>query len=911
MFENIKFNPDKTLLLIDGSSYIYRAFHALPPLTSPNNEPVGALFAVISMLKKISQEIKFKYCCFVLDAKGKNFRHEIYSQYKANRAVMPSDLRVQISWIKEIVLSLGWSVLQVDNVEADDVISTLVKESLKKDLQVIISTSDKDLCQLVNEDVVIVDTMSKVLMDKGGVYNKFNVYPNQMVDYLSLVGDNSDNIPGLEKCGPKTAVKLLKEFSTLDNIISNKDKVLGKVGDNLKNSIDKLLLSRKLIILNDNVNLSNDNNLFSLINKKDSNWQYLYDRFVYFGFKQFQKEALNHIKIGDKSSPNNTKSVTNYQLIDTQEKFDILIRRLNSFKLISIDTETTSLSFSQARLIGISIAFDVADAVYIPLAHNQIISNLTQQLDMNLVLDKLKPFLEDKNLKKIGQNIKYDKHVLKNHNINLMGVAGDSMLASYLIESHLGHGLDELSLRHLNLVTTKYEDLCGKGVNQISFANVDIDQAKNYASQDADYCLRIEKKLFSQMNELTKKLYLELEIPISEILFYMERFGVLIDEKELFNQSKKLEDSINEIQNKIYLLCREEFNLNSPSQLQEILFNKLGIPVFGLKKTKTGLISTDEKSLEKLSIKHEIPRMILEFRSLSKLKSTYTDKLPLLIDKKTGRIHSNYAQAVAITGRLSSNNPNLQNIPIKSKAGKMIRKAFIAQKGFKIVSADYSQIELRIMAHLSGDKILLEAFNNNEDVHKRTASEIFHVNPKDVTPTQRRYAKTINFGLIYGMGSYGLSQALGISNMEAKDFISKYFDRYKGVDNYINFIKDFAEKNGFVETIFGRKLYLPNIKSNNSILKSAAHRAAVNAPMQGTASDLVKMSMVKVFDFIVANKLNSKLIMQVHDELVLEVDEKELSLVNDKLPVLMSSVANLKVPLLVDIGYADNWGDAH
>lgn len=922
----------KKLLLVDGSSYLYRAYHAAPPLTSPYGEPTGALFAMLNMLRKLStQTADYTHCAVVFDEKGKNFRHDLYPEYKANRPPMPDDLRPQAEQIRVLADLSGWNVLAIAGVEADDVLATLAKKGCENGFQVAISSGDKDLMQLVNEQITVIDTMKDAVYNRDGVFAKFAVYPEQIVDYLTLMGDKVDNVRGVDKCGAKTAAKWLSEFASLDNLLANADKIGGKIGENLRCAMAYLPLSRQLILLKDDVDLPCD---LDDLKRKAADYAALLPHFQHLGFRSLVKAAEDALQQEKRLPENNQtddffrqpetllsddlfndnafrqpeKVETHYICVKNQQDLDALCHRLANAQKIAVDTETTSLNPQAARLIGISFAFSAGDAVYVPIAHS-FVSN-PQQIDENLILSKLKPFLENPSLHKIGQNLKYDRHILANHGIDLQGIVGDSMLASYLVESHLSHNLDDLCLRHFNHETIKFEDLCGKGKKQISFAEVAIDTATEYACQDADWAWRLEEFLRGKMDSGCLKLYEELELPIAQILWQMERYGVLIDREELQRQSHELGQQMLDLEEKAYKLAGQPFNLNSPKQLQEILFNKLGIPTKGVKKTPTGEFSTNEAVLEKLALDYPLPKIILENRGLAKLKSTYSDKLPQLLDAN-GRVHTTYAQAVAVTGRLASNNPNLQNIPIRTEQGRKIRQAFIAPQNSVIISADYSQIELRIMAHLSGDTGLITAFNQGEDIHRRTAAEIFNIAPDTVSAEQRRYAKTINFGLIYGMGRFGLAQSLGIDPQEAQNFIDRYFARYPAVAEYIERTKQQAHMAGFVETLFGRRLYLPEINATNKLKQAAAERAAVNAPMQGTASDIIKKAMIAVDDWLISGSLNAHLIMQVHDELILEVPENEKEIVCENLPKLMSSVAKLSVPLLAEVGVGRNWEEAH
>lgn len=934
----------KTLLLVDGSSYLYRAYHALAPLTSPTGMPTGALYGVLNMLRRLRLDTPHDYACCVFDAKGENFRHQLYPAYKANRPPMPDDLRPQAEALPELVSLMGWPILSVKNVEADDVIGTLAVNGEKAGFKVIISTGDKDMAQLVNDHVILVNTMKNEKLDIAGVQEKFGVAPNQIIDYLSLIGDKVDNVPGVDKCGPKTAVKWLQEYCTLQNIIKNADLIKGKVGENLRSAVPNLPLSYELITIKTDVELQQElPNGLNDLHRRVPQWNKLIPHFQQLGFRSWLKEAQEKVTeksdskessqmlppehlfasqnelftdvenriFDDKNNINSQFKSTskNYRAITTIKQLNDFIDQLANAETIAIDTETDSLDALNAKLIGISISILAGDAVYIPIGHSP--STVPEQLPMATVLTALQPFLESTKPTIIGQNIKYDQHVLANYNIHLKGISGDSMLASYIVESHLGHGLDELALRHLNWSTIHYEDLCGKGAKQISFADVALEDAVNYAAEDADVALRLENILRQQMNSAQLALYEDVEIPVEQILFEMERTGVLVDRQQLAQQSHELGTELLALEKQAYQLAGQPFNLNSPKQLQSILFDKMGIPTTGLKKTASGGISTNEVVLEKLAVDYPLPKLILQTRTLSKLKSTYTDKLSHLIDPQSGRVHTTYAQAVAITGRLASNNPNLQNIPVRTEIGRRIRRSFIAPANNKIVSADYSQIELRIMAHLSDDATLIDSFQHNEDIHKRTAAEIFGIDQDEVNSEQRRYAKTINFGLIYGMSEYGLSKSLGIEIQAAQHFISRYFSRYPGVHEYMEKIKDQAIQKGYVETLYGRRLYLPGLQSSNGNERAAAFRAAINAPMQGTASDLIKLAMISVHQWLKQNKLSSRLIMQVHDELVLEVPDDETTIICKTIPDIMANVAKLKVPLIADIGMGENWDEAH
>lgn len=933
-----------TLLLVDGSSYLYRAYHAMGQnLTAPDGAPTGALYGVLNMLRRLRSEYPHDYCAVVFDAKGKNFRHQMFEEYKATRPPMPDDLRPQAEALPDLVRLTGWPVLVIGQVEADDVIGTLAKQGAEHGLRVIVSTGDKDMAQLVDERVTLVNTMSSETLDIEGVKAKFGVRPDQIRDYLALMGDKVDNVPGVEKCGPKTAVKWLEAYGSLAGVMEHASEIKGKVGENLQAALPQLPLSYDLVTIKTDVDLHAElSDGIESLRRTTPKWAQLVVDFKRWGFRTWLKEAESNMNTGSTDDLFGSDSIgeqaalnaempfekqaekatapekLDYQAVTTEAQFAALLDKLSRADTIGIDTETTSLDAMNASLVGISIAFQAGEAVYIPVGHS--LTAAPEQLDLQDVLGRLKPHLGNPALKKIGQNLKYDQHVFANYGIALNGIAGDAMLASYIIESHLGHGLDELSERWLGLETITYESLCGKGAKQIGFADVAIGQATKYAAQDADFALRLEAHLRAQMDEKQLEMYEKMELPVAQVLFEMERNGVQIDRAELARQSAELGAELMKLEQEAYAAAGQPFNLNSPKQLQEILFDKMGIPTKGLKKTAKGGISTNEAVLEQLAPDYPLPKIILQNRSLAKLKSTYTDKLPEMISPKDGRVHTTYAQAVAITGRLASNNPNLQNIPIRTEEGRKVRRAFTAPQGSVIVSADYSQIELRIMAHLSGDKTLIAAFQNGEDVHRRTAAEVFGTAPENVSSEQRRYAKTINFGLIYGMGQYGLAKSLGIDNLSAKNFIDRYFARYPGVAEYMQRTKEQAAAQGYVETLFGRRLYLPDIRNKNANARAGAERAAINAPMQGTASDLIKRAMIDVSRWLSECEaspwdelLQSKLIMQVHDELVLEVVETELDFVKEKLPQIMAKVDGglLDVPLVAEVGVGENWEEAH
>ncbi|AME26239.1 MULTISPECIES: DNA polymerase I [Burkholderiaceae] len=903
----------KTLLLVDGSSYLYRAYHAMPDLRGPDGGPTGALYGMINMLRRLRKDINAEYSACVFDAKGKTFRDDWYADYKANRPSMPDDLSKQIEPIHETVRALGWPLVMIEGVEADDVIGTLAVAAEKRGMKVIVSTGDKDLAQLVTDHVTLINTMSNETLDRAGVLNKFGVPPERIVDYLSLIGDTVDNVPGVEKCGPKTALKWLTQYDTLDGIVAHASEIKGAVGDNLRKALDFLPMARKLVTVHTECDLaaqiaSIEETLPSRPEARDE----LRDLFTRHGFKTWLRE----VEIADAvEGPTDTPPAAatemerHYETVQTWEQFDEWLARINAAELTSFDTETTALDPMLAQLVGLSVSVEPGRAAYIPVAHRGPDSPL--QLPRDEVLQKLKSWLEDPSKKKVGQHLKYDEQVLANYGIELNGVEHDTLLQSYVIESHRPHDMDNLALRHLGAKTIKYEEVAGKGASQIGFDEVALDQAAPYAAEDADITLRLHQALYPQLVDEAQllKVYRDIEMPTARVLRKMERNGVLIDGELLRVQSGQIATRLIQLEAEAYMLAGGEFNLGSPKQIGQIFFEKLQLPV--VKKTPSGAPSTDEEVLQKLAEDYPLPKILLEHRGLSKLKSTYTDKLPRMVNAKTGRVHTNYAQAVAVTGRLSSNEPNLQNIPVRTAEGRRIREAFIAPPGSKIVSADYSQIELRIMAHISGDPSLMRSFAEGEDVHRATASEIFGVTPIEVSNDQRRIAKVINFGLIYGMSAFGLASNIGISRDAAKLYIDKYFQRYPGVANYMDETRTKAKRDGFVETVFGRRLWLPEINGGSGPRRQGAERAAINAPMQGTAADLIKLSMIAVQDWLEASKIETKMIMQVHDELVLEVPEAELPEVRKRLPELMCGVAKLKVPLVAEVGVGNNWEEAH
>ncbi|MEI8029640.1 MAG: DNA polymerase I [Comamonadaceae bacterium] len=915
----------KTLLLVDGSSYLYRAFHAMPDLRAlpgdPTSAPTGAIRGMINMLQSLRKEVPADFAACVFDARGPTFRDALYPQYKAHRSPMPDDLRSQIEPIHEVVRLMGWKVLDVPGVEADDVIGTLAVIAARQGIEVIVSSGDKDLAQLVNSHITIIDTMNGKRRDVAGVEAEFGVPPHLMVDYQTLVGDAIDNVPGVPKVGPKTAAKWLQQYGSLDGVVANVDAIKGAVGESLKNSLDWLPLGRQLLTIKTDCDLNgwvSDLPALESIATGSMNTDGLATFYEKYGFKGLARAIAvskpardpDLFDAPDEPTTPVASSVTSlsYDTILTWDAFDLWLAKIQAAELVAIDTETTSLDEMRAEIVGISVSVTPGQAAYIPLAHNY--PDAPRQLPRMEVLAKLKPWLQDANRKKLGQHIKYDRHVFANHGIEVQGYAHDTMLQSYVLEVHKPHGLASLAERHLGRSGISFEDLCGKGVNQICFDQVDIAKAAEYSCEDSDMTLDVHLALWPQLlvNEKLRFIY-QLEIASSETLYRIERNGVLIDAPTLATQSHELGVRIVQLEKEAHELAGQPFNLSSPKQIGDIFFIKLGLPV--VKKTATGAPSTDEEVLEKLAEDYPLPAKILEHRGLAKLKGTYTDKLAQLAHPRTGRVHTHYAQAVAVTGRLSSNDPNLQNIPIRTAEGRRVREAFVAPAGCVIASADYSQIELRIMAHISGDAALLLAFHDGMDVHRATAAEVFGVSTAEVTSEQRRYAKVINFGLIYGMSAYGLARALSIDNTAAKNYIERYFERYPGVKMYMDQTRQSAKAQGYVETVFGRRLYLPEINSPNGPRRSGAERAAINAPMQGTAADLIKLSMVKVQQVLDDQQRGTRMIMQVHDELVFEVPESEVTWLTHEIPRLMAGVAHLKVPLLAEVGVGPNWDQAH
>ena len=892
------------IILVDGSSYLYRAYHALPPLTSSKGHPTGAIRGVISMIKKILVDHPHSPIAVVFDAKGKNFRHDMYKEYKANRPPMPDDLVLQIKPIHEIVKALGIKLLMVEGVEADDVIGTLAFQAQEKKLDTVISTGDKDMTQLVCKNVKVVNTMKDELLDINGVKRKFGVLPEQIVDYLALIGDSSDNVPGVDKVGPKTAVKWIQEYQNIETIIKNAENITGKVGENLRNGITQLKLSKELVTIKTDVLLDasiEDLKVDPADNKK------LQDIFKELEFNTWldgeDKEPNSNI---EKSNSENFKK--NYSLITDEKDLDKLINKLSKLDYIALDTETSGLDYTTASLVGISISGKAGSAAYIPCGHLE--EPLNKQLPTEKIINKLKPLFESKKI--IGQHIKFDRNILSRLGIKLNNIKNDTMLMSYVYNSRATrHNLDSLSDYYLNHKTITFEEIAGKGVKQKTFDQIPIEEAKIYASEDADITYRLHEELEKKLKKepLLNKLLQEIEIPLIPILSEMELTGANLNPKILKAQSKSLSQRINVLTDKAYDLAGLEFNLGSPKQLQEVFYEKLGYPI--KQKTPGGQPSTAENVLQLLAEEYELPKIILEHRTLSKLKQTYTDRLPLQISPSTNRVHTSYHQAVTTTGRLSSSDPNLQNIPIRTEDGRRIRQAFEASKGHSLVSADYSQIELRIMAHMSEDESLINAFKNGEDIHSSTASEVFNVPIDKVSNEERRKAKAINFGLIYGISAFGLGKQLGINRNLAADYISTYFLRYPGVQQYMDNVKKEARVKGFVETLYNRRLYLPEINAGNAIRRKAAERAAINAPVQGTAADVMKLAMIKLSKWLNASGLEAKIILQVHDELILEVKDSEIKKASDGLITCMQEAANFSVPLNVEVGVGYNWDQAH
>jgi DNA polymerase-1 len=948
---------DRSLLLVDGSSYLYRAFHALPDLRNREGEPTGAIYGFVAMLRRLRTDPKLNlgatHGAVVFDAPGRTFREDLFADYKANRSAMPADLARQIPMIHRLVRAMGWPILMIEGIEADDVIGTLARQAHDQQLLTVISTGDKDMAQLVSEHVRLVNTMSRdgagaEWLDRDAVQTKFGVPPEAIVDWLTLVGDAVDNVPGVDKVGAKTAVKLLSEYGSLDALVARASEVRGAVGENLRRALDWLPTARSLVTIRTDCDLGPAvGSIDDSLDLQPEDEGLLLELFAQCGFRTWLRELEAKLGVtapgagsgstvvgiggSDSSSapdqpragaepvspapyrpaypiPDNPAE-RRYQTILGYEELDRWMARLAEAELVAFDTETTSLNPMDAQLVGVSLAIEPGEGCYIPVGHRY--AGAPDQLPMAQVLDRLRPWLEDEARLKVGQNLKYDAHVLENHGIRLAGIAHDTLLESYVLEAHRNHDMDSLASRHLNRRTIRYEDVAGKGASQIGFEQVPIDRASEYSAEDAEVTMHLHRTLWPRVSAepALERIYRDIEIPVSRVLQRMERHGVLIDSSSLARQSDELGRKLIDLEARVHQAAGQPFNLGSPKQLGEILFERQGLPV--IKKTASGAPSTDEEVLTKLAEDYPLPRLLLEWRGLAKLKSTYADKLPRMVNARTGRVHTSYSQAVAVTGRLSSSDPNLQNIPIRTPEGRRIREAFIAPPEWKIVSADYSQIELRIMAHLSEDPSLLRAFAEGQDVHRATASEIFGVGVGDVTSEQRRYAKVINFGLIYGMSAFGLASNLGIERDAARQYIDRYFTRYPGVRRFMDETRIRAREQGYVETVFGRRLWLAEISSPSGPRRAAAERAAINAPMQGTAADLIKLSMIAVERWLSESALSARLVMQVHDELVLEVPQAEIDVVREGLDRLMTSVASLRVPLEVETGVGDNWDQAH
>lgn len=896
--------PTPDLILVDGSSYLYRAFHALPPLVNSQGEPTGAIYGVINMLRKLLKDYHPQHIAVVFDAKGKTFRDDLYAAYKTQRPPMPDDLKAQIEPLHAIVRALGLPLLIIDGVEADDVIGTLAKQACQQGLQTLISTGDKDFAQLVNEKITLVNTMTGNILDRAGVIAKFGVTPEQIIDYLILVGDSSDNIPGIPNVGPKTAAKWLNEYSTLDNLVAHATEIKSKVGENLRTHLEQLPLTRQLVTIKDDVALEFTP---TELNRDEAQRDALISWFKRLEFKGWLAELLNN---PENSAIQQSENKNNYHIIFTQAEFDSWLVQLEQAELFAFDTETTSLDYMSAEIVGVSFAIEPNKAAYVPLAHDY--PGAPPQLNREKVLQQLKPLLENPYKKKLGQNLKYDMSVLANYDIKLQGIAFDTMLESYVLDSSgTRHDMDTLALKYLGYRTVHFEDIAGKGAKQLTFNQIPIEQAGPYAAEDADITLKLHQTLWPRLTEVAglTQVFNTLEIPLVSVLSRVERHGVLINGELLHKQSQELAIRIFELEQQAYQLAGQPFNLGSPKQLQTILYEKQGLPV--LEKTPTGQPSTAESVLQELALSYPLPKVIIEFRSLSKLKSTYTDQLPLQIHPRTHRVHTSYHQAVTSTGRLSSSDPNLQNIPIRNEEGRRIRQAFVAPAGYKIVAADYSQIELRIMAHLSQDKGLLDAFANGLDIHQATAAEVLDIPLDQVTSEQRRSAKAINFGLIYGMSAFGLAKQLGVERDVAQTYIDLYFARYPGVKHYMENTRRLAHQQGYVETLFGRRLNLPEINTRNLQRQRAAERAAINAPLQGTAADIIKKAMISVDSALQKNKLHATMIMQVHDELVFEVADDHIENTITLIKKCMCDVPELNVALVVDVGVGNNWDEAH
>jgi DNA polymerase-1 len=893
------------LVLIDGSSYLYRAFHALPALSNSQGEPTGALHGVLTMIRKLLRDEQPAHVAVVFDAPGKTFRDEIYSEYKATRPPMPDELRSQVEPILEAVEAMGLPLLRVAGVEADDVIGTLCAQAGEHGLEVLVSTGDKDLAQLVTDKVTLINTMDDTRMDRKAVKAKFDVWPEQIVDYLALVGDSSDNIPGVPKVGPKTASKWLNLYDSADGIVEHAGEIKGKVGESLRENIDAMRLSHELATIRTDLDLDIGIDDLDAAEGDVDALRKLYSHFELRALlKQLDEES------GDVPEPVDETPEADYETVLDRQAFDAWLAKIGKAKLVAFDTETNSLDYMNAEIVGLSLAVAAGDACYVPLAHDY--PGAPDQLDRAEVLAALKPWLEDPQQHKVGHHLKYDAHILARYEITLRGMAFDSMLESYVLNSvATRHDMDSVARQYLGKETIHYEDVAGKGAKQLTFNQVDLETAAPYAAEDADITLQLHETLWRQLDDIPplKKVYEDIEQPLVGVLLDMEETGVLVDRNMLKVQSSELGKKMARLEKKAHELAGGPFNLGSPKQLQEILFERQGLPV--LRKTPKGQPSTAEDVLVELAGDYELPAVIIDYRGVSKLKSTYTDKLPLMINERTGRIHTSYHQAVAATGRLSSADPNLQNIPIRTEDGRRIRQAFVAPPGHALLAADYSQIELRIMAHLSGDKGLIEAFEKELDVHRATAAEVFGAGLDEVTDDQRRSAKAINFGLMYGMSAFGLARQLGIARGEAQEYIDVYFDRYPGVKQYMDDIRQKASEKGYVETVFGRRLYLPEINARNAQRRQYAERSAINAPMQGTAADIIKRAMIDVHEWLLDKNPGARMIMQVHDELVFEVHKKSLEAVTSEVTKRMNAAADLRIPLKVDVGTGANWDEAH
>lgn len=905
---NIPANP---FILVDGSSYLFRAFHALPPLTTNKGQPTGAIFGVVNMLRKLIQQYKPEKMAVVFDSKEKNIRHQLYTPYKANRLVMPSELQQQIEPLYAIIEAMGLPLIMMPGVEADDIIGTLAIKAKKQGLFTLISTGDKDFAQLVEDKIILINTMSNDILDRNRVIEKFEVPPETMVDYLALIGDSVDNIPGVPKVGPKTAVKWLETYKTLDNIIKHAETFPGKVGENLRNSLSDLPLFRQLVTIDTNVSLTYEPKDLSL---KTPNNEKLRAVYTEMEFKSWLKDLVINPNLPHEELPTAVKEAiqkkVQHDIILDETQFKDWIKKLKACDVFAFDVETTHLNYMCADLVGVSFAIEQGKAAYVPFGHDY--ENAPKQLDRKKVLEALKPILESKTILKMGHHLKYDAQVLANCGINLQGIAFDTMLESYVLDSTATrHNMDSLAEKYLCHQTIRYEDVAGKGAKQLTFNQIPIPDAGAYAAEDADVTYCLHHYFWPKLTSIPslQKVFQEIEMALVPVLIQMERRGVLIDAKLLLKQGKELEKKCGILEKKAYELADEQFNLNSPKQLQDILYQRLKLPI--LEKTPTGQPSTSESVLQSLAEKYELPKIILEYRSLSKLKSTYTDKLPEQVDPKTGRIHTSYHQAITSTGRLSSTDPNLQNIPIRTAEGRRIRTAFIPEKGYKIVAADYSQIELRIMAHMSKDKALVSAFTQDNDIHTSTAASVFGVALSTVNAEQRRSAKAINFGLIYGMSAFGLSKQLNVHREDAQLYIDQYFACFPEVKLFIDHILKEAKKNGYVETLFGRRLYLPDINSSNMMRRKAAERAAINAPMQGSNADIIKLAMIQLHEWINTTQDQVRMIMQVHDELVFEIKEEILESAIEKIKFIMENVTELSVKLIVGVGVGDNWEEAH